>query len=233
MNSPMTDVYSIICKEFPDTAILFGIIDGNDKEVASFLHYNTKNMMFENTDEYMYHNVNFKNLDNGKRMRVFTEGPIYFFPKGNDKIELGNDITVLKIDRGTKAININSNGLFIEQFDRNESIVTKYYDNAALEIISKQGLCAGNIDCIEDYIEKLEIAPDKVIYGDVKRETNKEGFPVGKSITIKEVENNEIINSVNIPMDKSRSFYSVYYEYMKLQNYLQVSNEVQKQGKSI
>ena len=203
MNSDLTNVYAIIKKEFKEEIEHLGLQDS--KELASFLHYNAHNEMFIGTDEYYYHNVNFKNLDTGRQSRIFREGILYFFPRGNDFIRSDNNITAFSIGSGTKSIKINENGLFVEKNDLNGNIITQCYDSAALDEISKNGLSVGGIDYIEDYIQRIGIQPDIIISASRDNEIFK------LSIT----ENGEIVKQEEMPLDKTRTLYSIYYEFMK------------------
>ena len=211
MNNELTNVYSIIKKEFSDALKHFKL--ENSKELASFLHYNAHNEMFTGTDDNYYHNANFKNLDTGRESRIFTEGYIYFFPKDNDLISPNNEMTAFSIEKGTKCIKVNGNGLFIEKNDLKGNIVTLYYDIAALNEISKQGCSAGNIDYIEDYIQRAGINPDKIISA-TKNDNN---------IVISITENGEIVKQDQIQVSENRTLYSVYYEFMKANNYYGVN----------
>ena len=165
--------------------------------------------MFTGTDNEYYHNANFKNLDTGRKSRIFTEGYIYFFPRDNDLISPNNKMTAFSIEKGTKCIKINKNGLFIEKNDLKGNIVTQYYDMAALNEITKQGLSAGNIDYIEDYIQRIGISPDKIISA-TKNDDN---------LVISITENGEIIKQDQIQINENRTSYSIYFEYMKANNY--------------
>lgn len=217
MNNELTNVYSIIKREFKEEIEFFHL--ENNRELAAFLHYNAHNEMFIGTDEYYYHNVNFKNLDTGKESRIFSEGYLYFFPKGNDLISPDNEMTVFSIQRGTKCIKVNRNGLFVEKNDLMGNIVTQHYDMAALTEIAKYGLSAGNIDYIEDNIQRKGISPDRIISVD-----NKDGI-----LTFSVTENGEIINQNQVQVDKNRTFYSTYYEFMKANKFYGISGqEVEK-----
>ncbi len=218
MNNELTNVYAIIKREFKEDIEYFRLQDS--RELASFLHYNAHNEMFVGTDEYYYHNVNFKNLDTGKESRIFREGSLYFFPKGNDNITPDNNMTVFKIGQGTKSIKVNENGLFVEKSDLKGNVVTQYYDAAALAEISKGGLSAGNIDYIEDYIQRMGIQPDRIIAVD-KKDGN---------LTLSVTENGEVVRQGQIPADNSRTLYSVYYEFMKSNNYY--GNNIQQTNTS-
>jgi len=218
MNNELTNVYSIIKREFKEDIEYFGLQDS--KELASFLHYNAHNEMFIDTDEYYYHNVNFKNLDTGKESRIFREGSLYFFPKENDFITPDNNMTAFRIGKGTKSIKVNENGLFIEKSDLKGNVITQYYDMAALSEISKKGLAAANIDYIEDYIQTMGIHPDKIITVDKKDE----------NLTFSEIENDEIVRQSQITINNSRTFYSVYYEFMKSNYYYTNDKQTDKSG---
>lgn len=207
MKNDLTDVYAILKKEFGDDLRHFGL--DNSKELASFLHYNAHNEMFVNTDEEYYHNVNFKNLDTGKASRVFREGRLYFLPKGDDFLKPDNIINAFSIGRYLKSIVVNDNGLFVEKCDLNGNIITQYYDMAALSEIANHGLSFSNIDYIEDHIQGLGIAPDRVIT--VGRNNDHIMFSV--------VENEELIQQEQIDADEKRTLYSCYYEFMKANNY--------------
>ena len=207
MNNELTNVYAIIKKEFKDVLEYFGL--ANSKELAAFLHYNARNEMFVGTDDNYYHNVYFKNLDTGKESRMFKEGYLYFFPKGNDTIEPNNRMTAFSIEKNTKCIRINENGLFVEKNDLQGNILTEYYDCNALEEIAKDSLSAGSIDYVENYIERLSIQPDRVFI------TRKNG----DSLVLSTFENGEEIIHEEVPIDKNRTLYSIYYEYMKANNY--------------
>ena len=167
MNNDLTNVYEVIKREFKDELAYFRL-EKND-ELKAFLHYNVHNEMFIGTDEVYYHNVYFKNLDDGKKSRMFREGKLYFFPE-KDIIEPNSDFIAFSIGKGTKSIRVNGNGLFIEINDLNGNIETYYYDNAALLEISKEGYSAGSIDYIEENIKRKGINPDRII------KTNKNSF---------------------------------------------------------
>ena len=207
MNNELTDVYSVIRREFGAELEYFGL--QNSRELSSFLHYNAHNEKFVGTDENYYHNVNFINLDTGKESRIFREGKLYFFPRGNDQLSPNRNLTAFSIGKNTKCITVNGSGLFIEKFNLNDKIITRYYDRAALEEIAKEGESAGDIDYIEDYIETMGINPDKMIMVD-KKDGN---------ITMSISENGEIVNQNQIKADENRTVYSAYYEFMKLNNY--------------
>lgn len=211
MNNELTNVYLIIKREFNDLLKHFNL--ENNKELASFLHYNAHNEMFTGTDDEYYHNANFKNLDTGRKSRIFTEGYIYFFPKDNDLISPNNEMTAFSIGKGTKCIKVNKNGIFIEKNDLKGNIVTQYYDMAALNEITKQGLSAGNIDYIEDYIQRTGISPDKIISA-TKNDDN---------LIISITENGEIIKQDQIQINENRTSYSIYFEYMKANNYYEIN----------
>lgn len=206
MINETTDVYEIMKKEFGETVKHFHLMD--NKEIASFLYYNAHNEQFIGTDEYYYHNANFKNLDTGVISRMFTEGPIYFFPKGNiDRISPDNKMTAFRIhDEEAKVIRINDNGLYIEMYNlKDKSITTYYYDVAALSSISEFGFSAGNIDYIDENITDKKYKPDKTIHAEMSEDG------VYFSIT----ENGERVLSEDIKVDSGRTFYSVYFEKMK------------------
>lgn len=207
MKNDLTDVYAILRNEFGEELRHFGL--DNSKELASFLHYNAHNEMFVNTDEEYYHNVNFKNLDTGKASRVFSEGGLYFFPKGDGILKPDNKGKAFSIGRYLKSIVVNENGLFIEKNDLNGNIITQYYDMAALSEIANHNLSFDNIDIIEDAIQRLGIAPDRVIT--VGRNNDHIMFSV--------VENEEVIQQEQIDADEKRTLYSCYYEFMKANNY--------------
>lgn len=216
MMNDMTNVYEIMKKEFPEDVQYFGI--SNNKELAAFLHYNTHNEAFTGTDEYYYHNVNFKNLDTGKESRMFREGGLYFFPKENDLISTEYEMTAFKVDKGAKSINVNGNGLFIEKTDLKGHVSTQYYDSIALAEISKSGLSAGNIDYIEDNIQRLGIQPDRIISVDKKED----------GLVLSITENGEVVRTTQTKFDENRTLYSVYYEFMKANNYYgQVAQQTQ------
>lgn len=164
--------------------------------------------MFIGTDEVYYHNVYFKNLDDGKKSRMFRERKLYFFPE-KDIIEPNSDFIAFSIGKGTKSIRVNGNGLFIEINDLNGNIETYYYDNAALLEISKEGYSAGSIDYIEENIKRKGINPDRII------KTNKKEDKLIISVS----ENNEVIDQEEFLTDGSRTLYSIYYEYMKEKSY--------------
>lgn len=207
MMNDMTNVYEIMKREFPEDVQYFGI--SNNKELASFLHYNAHNQMFTGTDEYYYHNVNFKNLDTGVESRMFREGSIYFFPKGNADISTEYEMTAFRVGKGAKSINVNVNGLFIEKTDLKGNVSTQYYDSAALAEISKIGLAAGNIDYIEDSIQRKGIQPDRIITVDKKDD----------NLVLSVIENGEAVRSGQMKADENRTLYSVYFEFMKANNY--------------
>lgn len=215
MMNDMTNVYEIMKREFPEDVQYFGI--SNNKELASFLHYNAHNQMFMDTDEYYYHNVNFKNMETGIESRMFREGSIYFFPKDNDYIENGNMMTAFKVGKGTKSININENGLFIEKSDLKNNVSTQYYDIVALDEISKKGLSAGNIDYIEDDIQRMGIQPDRIISVEKKDD----------NLVLSVTENGEVVRTGQTKADENRTLYSVYYEFMKANNYYGQPNYTQ------
>lgn len=207
MNNELTNVYAIIKKEFPEEVKHFGLDD--NREVRAFLHYNAHNEMFIGTDEIYYHNVNFKNLDTGIESRIFREGSLYFFPKGDDLIMPGKTLNAFRIDRGTKSIKLNEVGLFVENNDLKGNIVTHYYDSAAVEAMLNHGLSAGLIDYVEDGIKNTGIQPDRIITAEKKED----------GLVISVNENGEVVQQEQIPVDANRTLYSVYYEYMKVNNY--------------
>lgn len=207
MNNELTNVYAILRKEFRDVLGYFDLL--NSKELAAFLHYNAHNELFVGTDDEYYHNVNFRNLDTGRSSRVFREGYLYFFPKTSDIIQPDNHITVFSISKGTKCIKVNENGLFIENNNLAGNILTEYYDNAALEALGKEGISAGNIDYIEDYIRRLGIQPDKIFV------THKEN----EELIVSTLENGEEVERMAFPIQEGRTFYSMYYENMKAKGY--------------
>lgn len=208
-----TDVYAIMKREFPEDVKYLGLSD--NKELASFLYYNAHNEMFLGTDEYYYHNVNFRNLDTGVESRMFEEGEIYFFPKNNDLVSTGNEMKAFKIGRGAKCINVNSNGLFIEKTDLERNISTQFYDSYALAEISEKDYSAGNIDYIEHYIEEMGIKPDRIISVD-KKDNN---------LLLSITENGEVVRKGQAPADENRTLYSTYYEFMKANNYYGQSSQ--------
>ena len=207
MNSELTDIYSVLRREFGDVLEYFGL--QNNRELAAFLHYNAHNEKFIGTNEDYYYNANFLNLDTGRQSRIFKDGFLYFFPTKNDRISNGNKMTVFSISRGTKCIRVNENGLFVEKNDLKGNIITKFFDRAALDEISEEGYTAGNIDYIEEYIDTMGINPDKIIHTE-----KKDGY-----VVFSIVENGEIVKQEKMPIDDSRTLYSMYYELMKSYSY--------------
>jgi hypothetical protein len=205
MINETTDVYSIMKNEFSETVEHFHMM--NNKEIAAFLYYNAHNEQFIGTDKEYYHNVNFKNLDTGKCSRMFTEGPIYFFPTGNDFVEPSNRMTAFRIHSSeAKVIRINDKGLFVEMYNfEDNSITTYYYDMSALASLSEFGYAAGSIDYIDEKIQERDFKPDKTFYA--KKSAD------GIYFSIKE--NGETVFEEQKPLDENRTFYSVYFEKMK------------------
>lgn len=165
MNHDLTDVFSILKKEYRSTFDFFHL---DNRIVASFLYYNAHNEYFTGTDEVYYHNTYFKNLDTGITSRAFTEGKLYFFPTGEaEQIKPREPKIGFSLGKTLKCIRVTENGLFIEEVQRGQpdlaDIVVDYYDNAAVEEISKNGLSISNIDYIEDHIKRLGIKPDRRI----------------------------------------------------------------------
>ena len=223
MINETTDVYAIMKKEFKETVEYFHLMD--NKEIAAFLYYNAHNEQFIDTDQEYYHNVNFKNLDTGKISRMFTEGPIYFFPKGNDDfIRSGNQMKAFKItDNETKVIRVDDTGLYIEIYDLGtESIKTCYYDKHTLAALSEFGYAAGSIDYIEEKIADKGFKPDKIIHAFTDLD--------GKMFFSIE-ENNEVVISEDISLDGERTLYSLYYEKMKSMGLF--LDDTQREGSSV
>ena len=205
MKNDTTDVYAIMLKEFPETSNYFRI-PGN-KEIESFVHYNAHNEQFDYAENAYGYFLYFKNLDTGRFSRLFTEGPIYFFPRmSEDIIEPENKATAFTI-RGdsTRTIRVNDNGLYVEDYNlKDRNITVRFYDMAALKMIAEKKHCFASIDVIENYLDN-ECRPDKTINAE----------KIGDIVYFYVVENGEKVFEEEIPFGKDRTFYSVYFEKMK------------------
>ena len=98
---------------------------------------------------------------------------------------------------------------FVEKTDLKGRISTQYYDYAALAEISKSGLFAGLIDSIEEYIQRDGIQPDRIISAE-KKENN---------LILSVIENGEVVRNEQAKVDENRTVYSLYFEFMKANNY--------------
>ena len=197
MNNELTNVYGIMKKEFKKELEHFGI--ENNRELASFLHYNAHNQMFIGTDDNHHHNVNFKNLETGRVYNMFKEESIHFFPKGPGVNLSTRDMSIFSINQGTKCIKVNSNGLFIEKSDLDTNIVTYYYDMIALIEILKKRFDADFFDHLEDYIQAMGINPDRIFMAQKK----------DNHFTISVIENDEIIEQNQVPLSEKNVIFNL------------------------
>ena len=216
MNSVSTNIFNFIIEKFPIT-IEYLVQKQNlklDKELKLFLHYNAHNEMYTDITNYKIHHI-FKNLNNGHKSKLFTDkGAICFLPEDKDTISADNKRTAFMINKNTKSIKINDNGLFIEANDLNGNIITLYYDIAALNEIYKHNLSFENITSIEKDIQKIGIYPDRIISAN-KRNDN---------LLVTITENGKIIKEEEIKKIRHATpYYLTYYEYMKLNGYYEDS----------
>lgn len=215
MNSELTNVYAIIKNYYKDIIEKFGLQDS--RELSAFLHYNTINEMFIDTNDIgsEYPEINFRNLDTFKVSKAFVKENIYFFPLGNTVINNNTtDMKAFNISNVTRSVIINDNGLFIESNNLKDCIITKYYDNAALSQISKENIDINDFFNIESHIKNIGIMPDNIITAYLKYD----------NVEINIKENNEIISENIIYKGNDRSLYSIYYEFMKNKNFYERNN---------
>lgn len=214
MNNELTNVYAIIKNYYKDIIEKFGLQDS--RELSAFLHYNTINEMFIGTNDTgsEYPEINFRNMDTLKVSRAFVKENIYFFPIGNTIINNTTAMNAFNISNVTRSVIINDNGLFIENNNLQDSVITKYYDNAALSQISRENIDINDFFNIESRIKNIGIMPDNIITAYVKDD----------NVEIDIIENNETISHDIIYKGNDRSLYSIYYEFMKNKNYYEKNN---------
>ena len=209
MNSELTDIYRIINYYYKDVIKKYDL--ENSRELFAFLHYNAHNEMFLNTNDSdnEYPEINVKSLDSVKMSKFYVKNGINFIPTDKDVVKNNYNTVAFNISNGTKLIIINDIGLFVERSNLKNKIICEYYDNAALNEINRERIEMSEVQNIDNRIKMMGIMPDNIIKADLNDE----------EVDIEIIENGEPILQDRIKKGSNRTFYSIYYEFMKSQKY--------------